>query len=83
MKVGEKQDATRPLADYAAEIKDGTVVVTDHGHPVAALVALDNADLETDELSTSPQFMKLIERSRAAARSEAGISSADMRKRVQ
>ena len=83
MKVVEKQDATRPLAEYAAEIKGGTVVVTDHGHPVAAIVPLENADLETIELSTSPQFMKLIERARAAVRVEGGISSADMRKQVQ
>jgi antitoxin (DNA-binding transcriptional repressor) of toxin-antitoxin stability system len=83
MKVVEKQDATRPLGDYAAEIKGGTVVVTDHGRPVAALVALENADLETIELSTSPQFMSLIERSRAAVRAEGGISAAEMRKRVQ
>lgn len=83
MKVVEKQDATRPLAEYAAEIKGGTVVVTDHGHPVAGLVPLENADLETVELSTNPQFMRLIERSRATVRAEGGVSAAEMRKRVQ
>jgi antitoxin (DNA-binding transcriptional repressor) of toxin-antitoxin stability system len=83
MKVVEQQDATRPLAEYAAEIKGGTVVVTDHGRPVAALVSLENADLETVELSTNPEFMRLIERSRAAIRVEGGVSSADMRKTVQ
>jgi antitoxin (DNA-binding transcriptional repressor) of toxin-antitoxin stability system len=83
MKVIEQQDATRPLAEYAAEIKGGTVVVTDHGRPVAALVPLENADLETVELSTNPHFMRLIERSRAAIRVEGGVSSADMRKLVQ
>ncbi|MBM3496245.1 MAG: hypothetical protein FJX72_18280 [Armatimonadetes bacterium] len=82
MKVVEKHNATRSLAEYAAEIQGGTVVVTDHGHPVAALVSLDNADLETVALSTNPEFMALIERSRAAARAEGGISAADMRKRV-
>lgn len=83
MKVVEQQDATRPLGEYAAEIKGGTVVVTDHGRPVAALVSLENADLETVELSTNPEFMRLIERSRAAIRVEGGVSSADMRKTVQ
>lgn len=83
MKVVEKQDATRPLAEYAAEIQAGTVIVTDHGHPVAALVPLDNADLETVELSTNPQFLRLIERSRAAVRAEGGISAADIRSRVE
>ena len=83
MKVVEKQDATRPLADYAAEIKGGTVVVTDHGRPVAAIVPLENTDLETAVLSTNPQFMSLIERSRAAVRTEGSISAAEMRKRAQ
>jgi len=83
MKVVEKQGATRPLAEYASEIKGDTIVVTDHGHPVAALVPLENADLETVALSTNPQFMRLIERSRAALRAEGGITAADMRKRIQ
>jgi len=83
MKVVEKQDATRPLAEYAAEIKGDTVVVTDHGLPVAALVPIENADLETVGLSTNPQFIRLIERSRAALHVEGGISPAEMRKRVQ
>ena len=43
MKVVEQQDATRPLGEYAAEIKGGTVVVTDHGRPVT----LDSRSMES------------------------------------
>jgi antitoxin (DNA-binding transcriptional repressor) of toxin-antitoxin stability system len=81
MKVVEKQDATRTLAEYAAEIRGGAVVVTDHGQPVAALVPLENADLETVALSQNRQFMDLIEHSRSRVRSEGGMSSEEMRKR--
>ena len=81
MKTVEKQDATRTLADYAADIQGGPVVVTDHGSPVAALVPIENADLETVALSTNRQFLDLIERSRSRVQAEGGVSSEEMRKR--
>jgi prevent-host-death family protein len=81
MKVVEKEKATATLAAYAAEVASGPVVVTDHGKPVAVLMPVENADLETVALSTNDQFMKLIERSRTRVRSEGGISSKEMRGR--
>ena len=81
MKTVEKQDATRSLADYTADIQSGPVVVTDHGRPVAALVPIENADLETVALSTNRQFLDLIERSRSRVQAEGGVSSEEMRKR--
>ncbi len=81
MKVVERTDATRSLADYAAEIESGPVVVTNHGQPVAALIPIENADLETVALSTNRQFLDLIERSRARVRAEGGVSSEEMRRR--
>jgi antitoxin (DNA-binding transcriptional repressor) of toxin-antitoxin stability system len=81
VKVVEKKEATRPLADYASEIQDGPVVVTDGGQPVAALVPIENADLETVSLSTNRRFLDLIERSRSRVRDEGGVSSEEMRRR--
>ena len=81
MKVVEKADATRTLGDYAGEIDSGPVVVTNQGRPVAALVPIENADLETVALSTDRQFLDLIERSRARVRAEGGVSSEEMRRR--
>jgi prevent-host-death family protein len=77
----EKSDATRSLAEYAEEIEAGPLVLTSHGKPVAALVSIQNADLETVSLSTNCQFLELIERSRARLRAEGGISSEEMRRR--
>ena len=82
MKVVEKAAATRTLAEYAAEIDSGPVVVTSEGRPVAALVPIENADLETVALSTNRQFLDLIERSRARVRSEGGVSSEEVRRRL-
>ena len=81
MKTVDKQDATRTLADYASEIQGGAVVVTDHGIPVAALVPIENADLETVSLSTNRRFLDLIERSRSRVQNEGGVSSEEMRRR--
>jgi antitoxin (DNA-binding transcriptional repressor) of toxin-antitoxin stability system len=80
MKVIEKDDATAPLGDYAGDIGSGPVIVTNHGQPVAALVAIENADMETVALSTNHEFLDLIDRSRSRARAEGGISSEESAK---
>lgn len=82
MKVIEKRDATATLAEYAADIESGPVIVTVEGRPVAALVPLENTDLETASLSTNPELIDLIERSRASVQSEGGIPSEEMRRRL-
>jgi prevent-host-death family protein len=82
MKVIEQAQATRTLADYAAEIEEAPVIVTSQGQPVAALVPIDNDDLETVTPSTNRQFFELIERSRAQTSADGGISSNEMRRRL-
>ena len=82
MKTIEIEDAKEGLGQYAARVADDPVIVTDHGRPVAALVSIDNADMETVSLSTNSRFIELIQRSRARHAVEGGISSADMRRRL-
>lgn len=77
----ELAEATQPLADYAQEVDGGPIIVTRNGQPIAALVALPNTDAETLALSQNPQFMAIIERSRARHAREGGISSSEMRRR--
>jgi len=81
MKVIEKTDATATLAEYTSEIKNGPLIVTSEGRPMAALVPIENADLETVSLSTNRDFLELIERSRARVKAEGGIPSDEMRLR--
>lgn len=50
----ELHDATQPLATYARQIEQGPVVITVDGRPIAAIVAIPNADLETVTLSQNP-----------------------------
>ncbi len=77
----ELTEATQSLAEYAQQVEDGVIIVTRNGRPIAAVVALPNTDAETVALSQSPQFLAIIERSRAHQAQEGGISSADMRQR--
>jgi antitoxin (DNA-binding transcriptional repressor) of toxin-antitoxin stability system len=58
------------------------VLLTIRGKPVAALVAVANADAETIALSMNDRFLSLIERSRARHKAEGGLSAAKMRKRL-
>ena len=82
MKTLEMTKATASLAEYAQEVNKEPVIVTRNGKPIAALVSVENADLETVALSVAPQFLALIERSRARQKTEGGISSAEMRRRL-
>jgi len=82
MKTLELSKATAPLEVYAREVSKEPIIVTIEGKPVAALVAIENADLETVTLSAHPQFLALIERSRARQKSAGGIPSKELRRRL-
>ena len=77
MKTIEKTDATASLASYAEYAEDFPIVITDHGRPIAALMPIPNADLETVSLGSNPEFLALISRSRA--RTYAGRRNTDRR----
>ena len=82
MKTLEMSKATASLAKYAREVGHEPVVLTERGKPIAALVAIENADRETVTLSTHPEFLALIGRARARLKSEGGISGKEMRRRL-
>jgi hypothetical protein len=75
-------DARDSLGKYAEHSEDFPLVITNHGEPVAALLAVPNADLETVSLSTNSKFLALIERSRQRHANEGGLSSREMRRRL-
>jgi len=75
----ELADATEPLARYAQAVDKGPLVVTKDGQPIAVVLSVDNADLETVALSNHPGFLEVIERSRDRQKREGGLSSAEVR----
>lgn len=72
-------DATETLAQYAQSMEDELLVVTRDGEPIAVVIGVENADLETVALSNHPRFLEIIERSRARQKREGGLSSAEVR----
>jgi antitoxin (DNA-binding transcriptional repressor) of toxin-antitoxin stability system len=82
MKTIEIGEATHPLAEYVLGVQGEPLVITDQGTPTAVILPLTNVDLESLALGTNPEFLALIERSRARAREEGELSAAEMRRRV-
>jgi antitoxin (DNA-binding transcriptional repressor) of toxin-antitoxin stability system len=82
MKTIEITEATHPLADYLPGVQVEPLVITDQGTPTALILPLDNVDLESLALGMSPEFLALIDRSRARARDEGELSAAEIRRRV-
>src|SRR5688572_26577847 len=81
MKVLDKREATASLAEFAELNRDEPIVVTNKGRPIAALLPIEDADLETVSLCLNPAFLDIIERSRASQRAGRTISLQEMRRR--
>lgn len=82
MKIVDITEANASLADYTESLSGEPVIITNNGEPIAALVNLENVDLETVSLSSNPKFIEMIERSRARRRKEGSISSTEMRRKL-
>jgi PHD/YefM family antitoxin component YafN of YafNO toxin-antitoxin module len=83
MKTIELNEATGALAKYAQVAAKEPVVALDRGKPIAAVIGIENADLETVSLSSNPKFLAILERSRARHEAEGGISAEEIRRRVE
>src|SRR5262245_25662226 len=68
MKTLELRNASKPLADYTADLGSEAIVITSNEKPVAALVSLKGVDRESAALSLSPEFAKIIGRARSEAK---------------
>lgn len=81
MKTIKLSEASRALAEYAAGLRDEVVVFTERNKPVAALVPLKPTDRESLALSGHPEFLDLIERSRAEFRHGQTLSLEEMKQK--
>ena len=82
MKKIEMRQASGSLSEYARRAKKDPIVVVKDGRPVAAVVPVLNADMETVSLSTNRKFLAIIERSRSRRKKEGSISSKEIRRRL-
>jgi PHD/YefM family antitoxin component YafN of YafNO toxin-antitoxin module len=82
MKTIKLASASRSLAEYARELDDQIVVVTDRNKHVAAVVPLKNVDRESLALSSHPEFLEIIAKSRRQFAAGKALSLEEMRRAV-
>lgn len=82
MKTVEVPASNKQLRAMVEAAQGGTVLLTSGGKPVAALVGIENADAESVALTTSPKFLKVLQRSLAELKNGKAVGLEEMRKRV-
>ena len=82
MKTIKLASASRSLAEYAKELDDQIVVVIERNKPVAAVVPLRNVDRESLALSSHPEFLEIIAKSRRQFATGKTLSLEEMRRAV-
>jgi hypothetical protein len=70
------------LRKAVEELAGQPAAVLYDGRPVAVLLPVDGSDLETVSLSLNPQFLAILERSRARQIAEGGVSAEEMQRRL-
>jgi hypothetical protein len=76
----EQTDVTVP--DLAELVKEGPVILTLKGKPLAAIQDLRGSDWESIALANEPRFIALIEESRREYREKGGNSLEDIRREL-
>ena len=56
--------------------------MTDGDQPIAALMPIEDADLETIALGSNPKFLALLEQARAQRRAGAGLATEEVRAKL-
>ena len=70
------------LAPHVQSGSHEPVILTQNGHAVAAILPVDERDVENLLLSINPQFQAILDRSERRLKSEGLVSSADVRTRL-
>lgn len=64
MKTLDLSKASKSLSAYADELNEEPIILMVEDQPVAALVSLKNVDRESLTLSTSPEFLRIMQAAR-------------------
>ena len=82
MKNIELTQANDSLGQSVRDLAGEPLVVTEAGVPIAALVPIDEFDLESLALGSNPRFLAIIEEARAQCRQGLGLSTEDVRREL-
>ena len=80
MKTIDLNDATEPLAEYVKHMEGEEITIVHKGVPLAVLRPAGNDDYESVQMSTNPEFIALLERSRKSIKEGRGLSAEEVRK---
>ncbi|MBN2371786.1 MAG: hypothetical protein JXO72_14995 [Vicinamibacteria bacterium] len=81
MKAVELFQATSSFSEYASKARRETLVLTERGKAVAAVVPLDDENYFSMRLVNNPEFIEIIERGRVQYKARGGISIEEMRRK--
>jgi hypothetical protein len=73
-------EANEPPAEYVKRMEGNPLIIAFRGVALAALVPPDNIDYETVSLSTTPEFIEILEQSRKRVSEEGAASSEEVRR---
>ena len=82
MKTIDIHDANAPLSQYARQLGEEPLVLTDGDQPVAALLSISELDLESLSLGTNPKFLAILENARTQHRAGQGLPSDEVRRQL-
>jgi hypothetical protein len=74
------KDATESLAEYVKHMEGEPITIMHKGVALAILAPAGNDDYESVQMSTNPEFIALLERSRKSYREHGGIAAEEVRK---
>ena len=83
MMTVDLSEATKALSAYAEDLDDEPLILMVKDQPVAALVSLKHVDRESLALSTSPEFLRLMQEARTEVERSELVSSDDMKRELE
>lgn len=82
MKTIKLSEATGSLEDYARHLNGELVVVTQRNKPIAALMPLNDADLESLRVGSSPVFQAIVRDARKRLDAGEGIPAEEVHRQL-
>ncbi len=73
MKSASAGEAAASLQSLLDDVGDGPVIITRDGRPIAALVAVEDEDLDRFVLAHTPRFRRLLEESYESIKHDGGL----------
>ena len=82
MKTVEMPPSNRQLRKMVDEAQGEAILLVSGGKPVAALVGVEDLDIEALSLGTNPKFLRILRRSLSDLKRGRKLGLAEMRRRV-